>query len=63
MLRGGGGGGGTVPLLPVTVGSRAVGSGGMGWRGGAVDGGGVVGMSGGRRRDKHIDTKQYKNKK
>lgn len=43
---------GTVPLLPVTVGSeawvpnRAVESGGMGCRGAVVDGGGVVGASG-----------------
>lgn len=50
---------GTVPLLPVTVGSEAwvsnsaVGSGGMGWRGGVVDGGGVVGASGGGDRQTH----------
>lgn len=52
---------GTVPLLPVTVGSeawvsnRAVGSGRMGGRGGVVDGGRVVGTSGGEER--HIYTK------
>lgn len=60
MLRGCGDAlGGTVPLLPVTVGSeawvpnRAVGSGGMGCRGGVVDGGGVVGASGGGDRQTH----------
>lgn len=51
---------GTVPLLPVTVGSeawvsnRAVGSGRMGGRGGVVDGGRVVGTSGGEERQTHI---------
>lgn len=48
--------GGTVPLLPVTVGSEAwepnsaVGSGVMGCRGGGVGGGRVVGASGGGHR-------------
>lgn len=49
--------GGTIPLLPVRVGSearvpkRAVGSAGMGWRGGVVGGGKVVGTSGGTQMD------------
>lgn len=53
---------GTVPLLPVTVESdtwvpiKAVGSGGMGCKGGVVDGGGVVGASGGG--DRHIYEEQ-----
>lgn len=52
--------GGTVPLLPVTVGSdtwvpnKAVGSGGMGCKGGVVDGGRVVGTSGGGDKQTHI---------
>lgn len=56
--------GGTVPLLPVTVGSeawvpnRAVGSGGMGCRGGVVDGGKVVGTSGGGDRQTLIHKKK-----
>lgn len=61
MLRGfGNAWDGTVPLLPVTVGSeawvpnRAVESGGMGCRGGVVDGGRVVGASGGGHRQIHI---------
>lgn len=62
---------GTVPLLPVTVGSEAwvsnsaVGSGGVGWRGGVVDGGGVVGASGGgdRRTHTYIRTHKKKNNK
>lgn len=49
--------GGTVPLLSVNsrsdsrVPKRAVGSAGMGWRGGVVDGGRVVGTSGGAQMD------------
>lgn len=69
MLRGCGDAGGTVPLLPVTVGSeawvpnRAVGSGGMGCRGGVVDGGGVVGASGGSGQTDTYTQKQYNNNK
>lgn len=52
--------GGTVPLSPVSAGSearvpkRAVGSAGMGWRGGVVDGGKVVGTS-----DGHMYTRKH----
>lgn len=52
--------GGTVPRFPVTAGSearvpiRAVESGGMGWKGGVVDGGRVVGSSG-RGVDRHTN--------
>lgn len=38
--------GGTVPVTETWVSNSAVESGGMGWRGGVVDGGGVVGASG-----------------
>ena len=61
--------GGTVPLLPVTVGSeawvpnRAVGSGGMGCRGGVVDGGRVVGTSGGGDRQTHVHKNNTTTKK
>lgn len=54
--------GGTVPLLPAStesearVPNRAVGSAGMGWRGGVVDGGKVVGAS-----DGHMYTKNTQN--
>lgn len=52
--------GGTVPVLPVRGGSevqvpkKAVGSAGMGWRGGVVDGGRVVGAS-----DGHMYTRKH----
>lgn len=42
--------------------NRAVGSGGMGCRGGVVDGGRVVGASGGRERQTHIYQKKQKQK-
>lgn len=42
--------------------NRAVGSGGMGCRGGVVDGGRVVGASGGRDRQTHIYKKTIQQK-